>query len=144
MTSLYNLLEEMIQTNSTIKELEQAIKKLLPNVLISKNSIAASTMVDARNKPIVRIDSKAKPTALFITVEEVDGTIKIVVKAIVNNKESNLPGHGQKLVGAIAQVIRRRKDVPFELVIDHDMSGGFWERMQSKYPDITFTFTNND
>ena len=134
----------MIQTNSIIKELEQAIKRLLPNVLISKNSIAASTMVDARNKPIVRIDSKAKPTALLITVEEVDGTIKIAVKAIVNNKESNLPGHGQKLFDAIAQVIRRHKDVPSELVIDQDVSGGFWERMQSKYPDITFTFTNND
>lgn len=134
----------MIQTNSIIKELEQAIKRLLPNVLISKNSIAASTMVDARNKPIVRIDSKAKPTALLITVEEVGGTIKIAVKAIVNNKESNLPGHGQKLFDAIAQVIRRHKDVPFELVIDQDVSGGFWERMQSKYPDITFTFTNND
>jgi hypothetical protein len=144
MTSLYNLLEEMIQTNSLIKELEQAIKKLLPNVLIDRNNIVASTVLDARNRPIVHIDSKAKPTALWIAVEELDGTIKVIVKTIVNNKESNLPGHGQKLFEAIAEVIRRHKDTPFEVVVDRDVSGGFWRRMESKYPDITFTFTDND
>ena len=134
----------MIQTNSLIKELEQAIKKLLPNVLIDRNNIVASTVLDARNKPIVRIDSKAKPTALWIAVEEFDGTIRIIIKSIVNNKESNLPGHGQKLFEAIAEVIRRHKDTPFEVIVDQDVSGGFWRHMESKYPDITFTFTDND
>ncbi len=134
----------MIQTNSLIKELEQAIKKLLPNVLIDRNNITASTVSDTRNKPIVRIDSKAKPTALWIAVEELDGTIRIIIKSIVNNKESNLPGHGQKLFEAIAEVIRRHKDTPFEVVVDQDVSGGFWKRMESKYPDIAFTFTDND
>ena len=134
----------MIQTNSLIKELEQAIKKLLPNVLIDRNNIVASTVLDARNKPIVRIDSKAKPTALWIAVEEFDGTIRIIIKSIVNNKESNLPGHGQKLFEAIVKLIRCHKDTPFGVVVDQYVSGGFCKHMESKYPDITFTFTDND
>lgn len=138
----------MIQTNSFIKELEQAIKKLLPNVVIDKNNVMGSTVLDGRGKPIVRIDSKAKPTALWVAVDDTSGTVKVILKTIANNKESNLPGHGQKLFAAVADVIMRNqksnRDASFEIVVDHDVSSGFWKHMETKYPTIPFTYVNND
>ena len=148
MIKLANILKEAVQPTTFIKELERVIKKLLPNVVVEKNNILASTALDARNKPIVRIDSKAKPTALWLTIDDSGKGIRVIFKTIVNNKEANLPGHGKKLFAAVADVVKanqkRNPNDTITIVIDHDVSGGFWKHIESEYPELSIEYQNND
>ncbi len=141
---LKNLLPEGIQLHTVQQDLKSGLEKLLPHVLIQGNNILASTALDKSNKPAVRIDSKLKPTAVWLQTKVADGKVEVVVKTIVNNKENNLSGYGRKLVGLIADILTSYKEkdpqTEYSLVVDDDQSGGFWKHMETKYPQISFVY----
>jgi hypothetical protein len=96
----------------------------------------ASTHLDKRNLPVVRIDSKDKPTSVWIKIDETDSEISIKVKTIVNTKENNLKGYGTILfdeaVKLLEQTAKRIGKTPI-VYIDDDQSQGYWKHIEPKY-----------
>ena len=146
MIKLRDILKEVVgnPTAELISTIQKEFKKLLPNVYINKNTIAGSTLLGKDNKPIVRIDSKAKPTAVLAKVNNSDNIISVAILALVNNKENNLPKYGEKLFEIIAKTIidqqKQNADFEYQIVISQDVSGGFWKYQETKYPTIKFIY----
>jgi len=146
MIKLRDILKEVVSNPTTelINTLQGEFKKLLPNVYVNKNTIAGSTLLGKDNKPIVRIDSKAKPTAILAKVDNSDNIIGVTILALVNNKENNLPKYGEKLFEVIAKTIidqqKQNTDFEYHIVISQDVSGGFWKYQETKYPTIKFIY----
>jgi hypothetical protein len=146
MIKLQDILNEVVgnPTTELVNTLQGEFKKLLPNVYVNKNTIAGSTLLGKDNKPIVRIDSKAKPTAILVKVDNSDNIIGVTVLALVNNKENNLPKYGEKLFEVITKTIidqqKQNADFEYQIVISHDVSGGFWKYQETKYPTIKFIY----
>lgn len=146
MIKLQDILKEVVgnPTAELISTVQKEFKKLLPNVYINKNAIAGSTLLGKDNKPIVRIDSKAKPTAVLVKVDNSDNIISVTILALVNNKENNLPKYGEKLFEVIAKTIidqqKQNTDFEYQIVISQDVSGGFWKYQETKYPTIKFIY----
>ena len=146
MIKLRDILKEVVgnPTAELVSTIQKEFKKLLPNVYINKNTIAGSTLLGKDNKPIVRIDSKAKPTAVLAKVDNSDNIISVTILALVNNKENNLPKYGEKLFEVIAKTIidqqKQNTDFEYQIVISQDVSGGFWKYQETKYPTIKFIY----
>ena len=146
MIKLRDILKEVVgnPTAELVSTIQKEFKKLLPNVYINKNTIAGSTLLGKDNKPIVRIDSKAKPTAVLAKVNNSDNIISVTILALVNNKENNLPKYGEKLFEIIAKTIidqqKQNADFEYQIVISQDVSGGFWKYQETKYPTIKFIY----
>jgi len=146
MIKLRDILKEVISNPTTelINTLQGEFKKLLPNVYVNKNTIAGSTLLSKDNKPIVRIDSKAKPTAILVKVDNSYNIIGVTILALVNNKENNLPKYGEKLFEVIAKTIidqqKQNTDFEYQIVISQDISGGIWKYQETKYPTIKFIY----
>ena len=146
MIKLRDILKEVVgsPTAELINTIQKEFKKILPNVYINKNTIAGSTLLGKDNKPIVRIDSKAKPTAVLAKVDNSDNIISVTILALVNNKENNLPKYGEKLFEIIAKTIidqqKQNADFEYQIVISQDVSGGFWKYQETKYPTIKFIY----
>jgi len=146
MIKLTDILKEVVgnPTTELINTLQGEFKKLLPNVYVNKNTIAGSTLLSKDNKPIVRIDSKAKPTAILAKVDNSDNIIGVTILALVNNKENNLPKYGEKLFEVIAKTIidqqKQNVDFEYQIVISQDVSDGFWKYQETKYPTIKFIY----
>ena len=146
MIKLQDILKEVVgnPTAELVGTIQKEFKKILPNVYINKNTIAGSTLLGKDNKPIVRIDSKAKPTAVLAKVNNSDNIISVTILALVNNKENNLPKYGEKLFEVIAKTIidqqKQNADFEYQIVISQDVSGGFWKYQETKYPTIKFIY----
>ena len=146
MIKLQDILKEVVSnpTAELVSTIQKEFEKLLPNVYINKNTIAGSTLLGKDNKPIVRIDSKAKPTAVLVKVDNSDNIISVTILALVNNKENNLPKYGEKLFEVIAKTIidqqKQNADFEYQIVISQDVSGGFWKYQETKYPTIKFIY----
>ena len=146
MIKLRDILKEVVgnPTAELVSTIQKEFKKLLPNVYINKNTIAGSTLLGKDNKPIVRIDSKAKPTAVSLKVQNENNIINVHMFAMVNNKENNLPKYGEKLFEIIAKTIidqqKQNTDFEYQIVISQDVSGGFWKYQETKYPTIKFIY----
>ena len=146
MIKLQDILKEVVgnPTAELVSTIQKEFEKLLPNVYINKNTIAGSTLLGKDNKPIVRIDSKAKPTAVLVKVDNSDNIISVTILALVNNKENNLPKYGEKLFEVIAKTIidqqKQNTDFEYQIVISQDVSGGFWKYQETKYPTIKFIY----
>lgn len=150
MIKLKNILLEVSDSvvfQRLINDIQKELKKLLPNVYVSNGSISASTSLGKDNKPIVRIDSKAKPTAVLLKVQNENNVISVTLFAMVNNKENNLPKYGSKMFDAIMTAIttlqKKNPNIQFQIIIDHDVSGGFWKHEEPKYPSIKFIYQND-
>ena len=146
MIKLQDILKEVVgnPTAELVSTIQKEFEKLLPNVYINKNTIAGSTLLGKDNKPIVRIDSKAKPTAVLAKVDNSDNIVSVTILALVNNKENNLPKYGEKLFEVIAKTIidqqKQNTDFEYQIVISQDVSGGFWKYQETKYPTIKFIY----
>lgn len=146
MIKLRDILKEVVgnPTAELVSTIQKGLAKLLPNVRVSNGTILASTLLGKDNKPIVRIDSKAKPTAVLAKVDNSDNIISVTILALVNNKENNLPKYGEKLFEVIAKTIidqqKQNADFEYQIVISHDVSGGFWKYQETKYPTIKFIY----
>jgi len=146
MIKLKDILKEVVgnPTAELISTIQKGLAKLLPNVRVSNGTISASTLLGKDNKPVVRIDSKAKPTAILVKVDNSDNIIGVTILALVNNKENNLPKYGEKLFEVIAKTIidqqKQNTDFEYQIVISQDVSGGFWKYQETKYPTIKFIY----
>ena len=146
MIKLRDILKEVVgnPTAELVSTIQKGLAKLLPNVRVSNGTILASTLLGKDNKPVVRIDSKAKPTAVSLKVQNENNIINVHMFAMVNNKENNLPKYGEKLFEVIAKTIidqqKQNTDFEYQIVISQDVSGGFWKYQETKYPTIKFIY----
>ena len=146
MIKLQDILKEVVgnPTAELVSTIQKGLAKLLPNVRVSNGTILASTLLGKDNKPVVRIDSKAKPTAVSLKVQNENNIINVHMFAMVNNKENNLPKYGEKLFEIIAKTIidqqKQNADFEYQIVISQDVSGGFWKYQETKYPTIKFIY----
>ena len=146
MIKLRDILKEVVgnPTAELVSTIQKGLAKLLPNVRVSNGTILASTLLGKDNKPVVRIDSKAKPTAVSLKVQNENNIINVHMFAMVNNKENNLPKYGEKLFEIIAKTIidqqKQNTDFEYQIVISQDVSGGFWKYQETKYPTIKFIY----
>lgn len=132
----HQFLQEAEGGNKLASELEAAFKKYLPYTVNNKQGAMASTHVDKRNLPVVRIDSKDKPTSVWLKVDETDSEISIKVKTIVNAKGNDLKGYGTILfdeaVRLLEQTAKSIGKTPI-VYIDDDQSHGYWKHVEPKY-----------
>ena len=146
MIKLRDMLKEVVgnPTAELVSTIQKGLAKLLPNVRVSNGTILASTLLGKDNKPIVRIDSKAKPTAVSLKVQNENNIINVHMFAMVNNKENNLPKYGSKMFDVImsAMSVHQEKNpsIKFQAVLHQDISGGFWKYQETKYPTIKFIY----
>ena len=146
MIKLQDIIKEVVgnPTAELVSTIQKGLAKLLPNVRVSNGTILASTLLGKDNKPVVRIDSKAKPTAVSLKVQNENNIINVHMFAMVNNKENNLPKYGEKLFEIIAKTIidqqKQNTDFEYQIVISQDVSGGFWKYQETKYPTIKFIY----
>jgi len=150
MIKLRDILKEVVgnPTAELISTIQKGLAKLLPNVRVSNGTISASTLLGKDNKPIVRIDSKAKPTAVSLKVQNENNIISVHMFAMVNNKQNNLPKYGSKMFEVIMSAIiihqdnnqKKNPNIKFQVVLHQDVSGGFWKYQETKYPTIKFIY----
>lgn len=115
-------IKEFIQYDVSEKILLK-IKLIFPYVLVRGKSLYASSIVDKLGNPIVRIDSKKPLKALFIKF----GDNSIEVKSLVNSE--NESGLSSKIMDVFLNVLPDG----YKIIIDQDVSNGFWDYMIRKY-----------
>lgn len=95
---------------------------------LKKNTIYCSNILDKGNSPVVRIDSKIPCKGLMMKVNN----DSVEIKSIVNSTDER--GLTTKVIDSIINTIPRN----FKVIIDQDVSGGFWDKLILKYPNMTF------
>lgn len=110
---------------SLMDKLSEELSHIFKYVKISNKTITASSLLDRSGKPLVRIDSKQPITAIMLKLG--DGSIEI--SSIVNS--SGVRGLATKVVNVILSLI----DTDMSIIIDQDVSGGFWDSVINKYPE---------
>jgi hypothetical protein len=109
-------------------KISNKLSEIFPNVQITNNAILASSILDKSGKPNVRIDSKLPLKALMLKF----GKDSIEIKSIVNST-------GEKgLSQEVMRVILGSIDKDFTIIIDQDVSGGFWDKVIQKHPEYNW------
>lgn len=121
---IFSMLIKEFKEYNLIGKIMDDLRGIFPYVVLSGNSILASSLLDRSGRPIVRIDSKQPLIALMLKFG--DGFVEI--KSIVNS--SGVSGLSSKVI----DVILRHIDDRHTIFIDQDVSGGFWDRVITKYP----------
>lgn len=152
---LNNIIAEQVKSvlfESAIKDdirhlLQKKYAEILPYSIIKGGAVAASTHTLKNSMPAVQIDSKLKPTGVLLVVGDTGGP-HIIIKSIVNNKETGLQGYGSKMMNVIfdtIDIIAQKYDLsPKDITINinQDVSGGYWHKIIDKYGDnYTFIFS---
>ena len=124
--NLFNslILESLSLTNT----LSGKLKELFEYVTIKGDTILCSNILDRGGNPYVRTDSKKACKALMIKID----SKSVEIKSIVNTTGER--GFATSVIDKIIQVIPDN----FEVIISQDVSGGFWDKIISKYPNINF------
>ena len=117
-----------ISTFQLINKLSSKLEDIFEFVKIKGNTIYCSNLLDRGGNPVVRIDSKKPCKGLMIKLT--NDTLEI--KSIVNSTTEK--GFGKSVMDVITMTIPK----DFKIIIDQDVSGGFWDRIIQKYPNITF------
>lgn len=122
-------MKKILEYNSyeIILLLKNQILKIFPYVKIVTNKIYASTLINKSGNPIVRIDSKNSIKALLLEVNE----NSIIIKSIVNKTSD------RRLIEELIKIFETLPN-DFKIIIEQDVSGGFWERIIQKYPKLNW------
>ncbi len=104
------------------------ISKILPYIKVTSNTLLASNRLSKSSLPIVRIDSKEPIKALMLKFTE----NSVTIKSIVNSTGEK--GFSKKVIDIILKNIDRQHSI----VIDQDVSGGFWDSVIQKNPDYNW------
>lgn len=111
-----------------IEDVVTEMSKIFPHVSMKGNALYASSILDKRGTPLVRIDSKQPLFALLINF----GDDYIVIKSFVNSaKESNF---SKRVMDGLSNVIEPN----YTIVVDQDVSMGFWDHIIDKYPQFNW------
>jgi hypothetical protein len=109
-----------------IEDIVAEMSKIFPHVSMKGNFLYASSILDKRGNPLVRIDSKQPLFALLIQF----GGDHIVVKSLVNSAKE--PGLSRRVMDSFVKVIEPK----YTIVVDQDVSQGFWDHIIEKYPQF--------
>lgn len=109
-----------------IEDVVAEMSKIFPHVKMKGNVLYASSILDKGGNPITRIDSKQPLMALLIQF----GGDHIVIKSLVNSVKE--PDLSKKIMDAFSKIIEPR----YTIVVDQDVSQGFWDHMIEKYPQF--------
>jgi len=109
-------------------KISDKLSGIFPNVKIVNNILLASSILDKSGKPNVRIDSKIPLKALMLKFEK----NSIEIKSIVNST-------GEKgLSQEVMRIILSSIDKDFTIIIDQDVSNGFWDKVIQKHPEYNW------
>ncbi len=115
-------------THNVINKIINDISSIFKYIKFTNNTLIASSIVDVSGKPIVRIDSRRPITALMLKFDNKS----IIIKSIVNSTEEK--GLSKKIIDIILSNIKK----DWTIFIEQDVSGGFWDKIISKYPDYNW------
>jgi hypothetical protein len=115
-------------THNVINKIINDISSIFKHIKFTNNTLIASSIVDVSGKPIVRIDSRRPITALMLKFDNKS----ITIKSIVNSTEEK--GLSKKIIDIILSNIKK----DWTIFIEQDVSGGFWDKIISKYPDYNW------
>ena len=109
-------------------KISDKLSDIFPNVKIVNNILLASSILDKSGKPNVRIDSKIPLKALMLKFEK----NSIEIKSIVNST-------GEKgLSQEVMRIILSSIDKDFTIIIDQDVSNGFWDKVIQKHSEYNW------
>lgn len=122
-------MKNILEYNSydIISSLKDEISNIFPYVKVVTNKIYASTLIGKSGNPIVRIDSKNPIKALLLEIREDSVTIKSIVNSTTNRR-------------LIQEIVKVFEILPndFKIIIDQDVSGGFWDKVIQNYPKLNW------
>ena len=117
-----------ISSFKLISELSYKLESFFDHIKIKGNTIFCSNILDKGGNPVVRIDSKKPCKGLMLKVNN----DSVEIKSIVNSTGEK--GLASKVVESIITSIPTK----FKILIEQDVSGGFWDNLIQKYPNVTF------
>jgi len=117
-----------ISSFKLINELSYKLESFFDYIKIKGNTIFCSNILDKGGNPVVRIDSKKPCKGLMLKVNN----DSVEIKSIVNFTGEK--GFASKVIESIITSIPTN----FKILIDQDVSGGFWDNLIQKYPNVTF------
>ena len=109
-----------------IEDVIAEMSKIFPHVVMKGNVLYASSILDKGGTPLVRIDSKQPLFALLIQF----GGDHIVIKSFVNSAKE--PNFTKRFMDGLSKVIEPK----YTIVVDQDVSEGFWDHIIKKYPQF--------
>lgn len=111
-----------------MQNLIKEISEIFTYNKLSKDSLYLSTKLNKLGNPIVRIDSKEPIKALMLKFTD----NSITIKSIVNSTGEK--GFSKKVIDIILNNI----DKEYNIIIDQDVSKGFWDSVIQKNPDYNW------
>ena len=117
-----------ISSFKLIDELSYKLESLFDHIKIKGNTIFCSNILDKGGNPVVRIESKKPCKGIMLKVNN----DSVEIKSIVNSTGEK--GLAIKVIESIITSIPTK----FKILIDQDVSGGFWDNLIQKYPNVTF------
>ena len=109
-----------------IEDVVAEMSKIFTHVKMKGNVLYASSILDKGGNPITRIDSKIPLIALLIQF----GDDHIVIKSFVNSAKE--PDFTKRFMDGLSIGL----DPKYTIVVDQDVSMGFWDHIIEKYPQF--------
>jgi len=112
-------------------QISNELSTYFPHIKVTKNFLWASTELDKLNRPQVSLISKDSILGLLLKFHE----DAIEIKSIVNS--TNQKGIDTKVVEVILQNLKDGDTI----IVDNDVSGGYWSHITKKYPNFNWIFS---
>ena len=112
-------------------QISNELSPYFPHIKVTKNFLWASTELDKLNNPQVSLVSKNFILGLLLKFHE----DAIEIKSIVNS--TNQKGIATKVVEVILQNLKDGDTI----IVDNDVSGGYWSHITKKYPNFNWIFS---
>jgi hypothetical protein len=117
-----------ISSFQLIGKISKSLEDLFDYVQVKKNTIYCSNILDKGKNPLVRIDSKEPCKGLMLKINN----DSVEIKSIVNSTGEK--GFATKVIESLIDIL----PINFKIIIDQDVSGGFWDNLIQRYPNVTF------
>jgi hypothetical protein len=112
-------------------QISNELSAYFPHIKVTKNFLWASTELDKLNNPQVSLVSKNSILGLLLKFHE----DAIEIKSIVNS--TNQKGIATKVVEVILQNLKDGDTI----IVDNDVSSGYWSHITKKYPNFNWIFS---
>lgn len=115
---------------SLIKKISNELSDILSHIKIKGDLLYGSTEIDRSGSPITRIDSK-RPIVAILLKFNIDS---IEIKSIVNNTDK------KGIATKILNIVFSNLDPDYTIIVNQDVSGGYWSRIVKQYPQFKWHF----
>lgn len=115
-------------THNIINNIINDLSDVFQYTKFYNNTLLASSILDSLGRPIVRIDSRRPINALMLKFDKKS----ITIKSIVNSTGER--GLSKKIIDIILNNIEK----DWSILIEQDVSGGFWDKIIDRYPDYNW------